>query len=314
MSAKQVQQRGDTQSNLNAVTPVVREMAINITKGRAHVGDGITPGGHPQQNAMDAVTNFFNFAGVGNVGGTASAMEATLPFLLATYTAASAGFTFDFIPTNNNVGITTMEVNGRPAVTIKKMSGGVLVDLDDDDIVAGIITRLVHDGTYFQLQNAAPAAATVNDWELLATASGGGSSYDFTTEITADYKNYAFVIKRLIPSNDGVDLWARTRQTGNPSFDAGGSDYMYRTGNTIGGFLAATTASQILLAHNNIGGFPYLRNAANGGQGLNGRLMGYNLSEAYYTQFEGSIASYSTDAPPIFLSAGQRNSGAAAID
>lgn len=89
---------------------------------------------------------------IGIIYGASSTGDDTYT-LSAPLSAYVTGMSVFLKPDTGNTGAATLNINSLGAKTIKKISGGSLVDLDDGDIEAGQIVHLVYDGTYFQYIN-----------------------------------------------------------------------------------------------------------------------------------------------------------------
>jgi hypothetical protein len=295
MTAKQVQIRGDTNTNLLAATPAVRELGANTTKKRIHLGDGTTAGGIPHPNIEDIQNGNINFA---TAGGTADVLTVNLD---PAATAYSTGGAFKFKAAANNTGAVTISLNGLTAKTCKKKQAGSLVDLEADDLINGGLYEAVYDGTYLQIAALdANASALGGGWELLAVATGGGSSYDFDGVISTDYDSYAFVFENVLPDTNLAALGMRIKRSGQPAYDTGATDYSSMTTST-----AYSGSNQVVTEGNPSGsGAPsvgYMRlcngtgastvrlaNSANLGTGFSGVLYAPGLGKSQAVVFHGS--------------------------
>ncbi|ABK44230.1 hypothetical protein Mmc1_1722 [Magnetococcus marinus MC-1] len=85
----------------------------------------------------------------GSESGTTNSYLLTLAPGLTGY---QAGQLFSFVATHSNSGAATININGLGAVAIKKQ---VTQDLAAGDIATGSVVMVVHDGSHFQLLNAA---------------------------------------------------------------------------------------------------------------------------------------------------------------
>ncbi len=148
MTTTQTQLRRDTAANLALATPAVGEVGVNTTDGNLVLGDGATAGGLVQASAKAVQNNSHTYA---TAGGTANVITLTLAPSIGSY---SAGQEFQFKASANNSGATTLNVNGKGAKNIYKMSSGTLGALASGDIISGAIYTVRYDGTQFQLQSA----------------------------------------------------------------------------------------------------------------------------------------------------------------
>lgn len=104
---------------------------------------------------------------VATVGGTANAITLTSAAGLAA-TAYVAGQKVSFIAALANTGSVSVNLDTVGAVTVKRVDG---VDLQPNDILAGGMVELVHDGTNFQLGSAALNGSS-GDLMVRAVAAG----------------------------------------------------------------------------------------------------------------------------------------------
>lgn len=219
--SKQVQIRRDADTDVMAGTPALAELWTNTTKKRLHLGDGSTQGGIILPNMSD----IRNQAGIAaDDTGSANAVAIAPENPPGSYAAYQV---FCFKPSANNTGATTLTVGALSSVAIKKLSGGSLVDLDADDLVAGVPATVIHNGSYFILQGTAAAASASSGLVLIETkTASGATSIDFTSGITSAYKNYKLVIGAALSSASGADdLLLRVRRSGQGSFDEGDNQY-----------------------------------------------------------------------------------------
>mgnify|MGYP001615725170 FL=1 len=83
-----------------------------------------------------------------NLGGTANAITATSGLSL---TALLIGHRFGFTAEATNTGAVTFEVDSLGATDLRKYIGGVISDLEANDIVNGLAYEVVYDGTRYLL-------------------------------------------------------------------------------------------------------------------------------------------------------------------
>lgn len=145
MTATQTQLRRGTSAQVAAATPVVGEAVVNTTDSRIHVGNGSTAGGIPHATFNDI--QFGTFTN-GTVGGTANAITLTNTPPISGY---ANKLSLKFKATNTNTGATTVNVDGKGAKNIYKISGTSLVALTGGEIVSGGIYEINYDGTQFLL-------------------------------------------------------------------------------------------------------------------------------------------------------------------
>ena len=88
-------------------------------------------------------------------------------------TGLAAGMQVVFVAANSNTGPSTLNINGLGARTVYKLNGST--DLAAGDIVGGQVVTVVYDGTNFQLQSPAAAAASVPALAKGGIITSGGS-------------------------------------------------------------------------------------------------------------------------------------------
>lgn len=91
---------------------------------------------------------------------SASGTDAYAITLAPAVTAYAAGQCFSFKADVANTGAATLNVSGLGAVAIKKAAGGVTTDPADNDIRAGQVVNVCHDGANFQMQSTLGNAAS----------------------------------------------------------------------------------------------------------------------------------------------------------
>lgn len=265
MTATQTQLRRGTAAQCDAMTPAVGEVVIDTTNKRGRLGDGATGGGIIIPNREDIVKNSFQWC---SVGGTADAITLTSGAAIAAY---AAGHGFLFVATDDNTTSVTFAVDGLTTKTGKKNTAAGLANLEEGDIVTGNLYRITYDGTYFVVENVSAAQAAAG-WELLAVASGGGTSYDFTGTMTSDYDAYAFVLNGVRPSTSSTTLRMRIRRSGQSSYEAGSSAYnSHRQTFGTSGTYASVDSSGFDLA-------TAVEGAANDGGGVGGTVYLLNTN------------------------------------
>lgn len=93
----------------------------------------------------DLIKNAGDYA---TAGGSANAFTLSVTSDLPTL---AAGAMAKFKANHTITGAATLNINSGGAVTLKKWKGGVLSDLEANDIVNGAVIVVLHDGTYFQV-------------------------------------------------------------------------------------------------------------------------------------------------------------------
>lgn len=140
---------------------------------------------------IDATTFTFEPTGTakwgGSSGGTANALTITPTIPLTAY---AAGVAYEFLVTASNTSeAPTIAISGLSAQTIKCSTGGAKVNLPKGGLQNGMIARIVHDGTDFQLINLRPTNKSANIASagtlVLDNASGDYVHVTGTTTVTA---------------------------------------------------------------------------------------------------------------------------------
>lgn len=200
--AHQQKLRGGSASQVAAMTPAQKEVVIDTTNNRFHVGDGVRAGGFPSPNAFDIQRGSFNYA---SAGGTANAI--TLTYSPAP-TAYAVGQLFRFKASATcGAGGVDVNVNTIGNQNLLKMAAGTLVELDPGDIVINGIYEIAHDGTQFQLMGVAPPVVSQNGLVPIdAKTVSGAAAIDFTTGIDSSFNSYLFELENCYSSNVTVGL------------------------------------------------------------------------------------------------------------
>lgn len=205
--AKQVQIRRDTASNLDATTPVLAELAYDMTNKTLRVGDGVTAGGTYIPNADDIQTGAMVS---GTVSGTANDVIVTLPIPLTggytTYTSIKfkAAFT--------NTGAMTLQVGAGSADDIKVLSENNLVDVPEGFISAGGIYEVIHNGNEWQLASGGSLGAGDMQSEVVnVTTATVTFNVDFTKYTSYDLSvsgGAAATLMSILVSTNGTTFTA----------------------------------------------------------------------------------------------------------
>ncbi len=213
MTAKQVQIRRDTATNLNAATPASGEFGYDTTNKRIVVGDGSTAGGIKIPTASDLQKQSFTF---GTVGGTANAITLTHSPVVSAYTN---GLYLSFKAASANTGATTVNVDGLGVKNIYKVYNGALTALSSGDIISGAIYGLFYDGTQFQIDGVIPTV-TPSGLVLLDTQTAASSaSISFGSSIiTSTYDEYVIELEDLFCSTTANALNIETSTDNGSTF------------------------------------------------------------------------------------------------
>lgn len=181
MTATQTRLRRGTASQCDAMTPAADEAISDTTNNRLRIGDGLRQGGFAIPNFSDVQRQAF---GYGTAGGTADALTLTLSPALLAYTG---GVSVEFRASANNTGAATLNVNGLGAVNIWKQVNGALVSLQANDLINGLIYKVTHDGTQFQLQY---NQQTVVPSGLVFLGTATAPSLNFVSLIDSTFDSY----------------------------------------------------------------------------------------------------------------------------
>lgn len=105
---------------------------------------------------------------------TVSGVDTITAITIPPITAYVQGQMFNFLPAGNNATTTpTIAISGLSAVTIKKENDVALVA---GDMETGVPAVIVHDGTFFILQNPHTTSLATNVTGIVAVANGGTGS------------------------------------------------------------------------------------------------------------------------------------------
>jgi hypothetical protein len=282
MTATQLQLRRGTSAQCAGMTPVDGEPIYDTTNDRLRLGDGSTAGGVSIPNYKDLLNDVFTRAN--SVGGTANAI--TLTYNPVTISDAS-GTRIKWKSAANITSASTVAVDGRSVVTLKKWEGGILVDTEDGDGPTGKDMEAVSNGTYYVLDQPDLGSGVISGQVPLAQVSGGGGSYDFTGYITSDYESYRLILQNILPATSGADLHLRVRRSGQGSYDSSG--YVYRNTKSGGSPVTGTPGNFILLLSG-------ISDSAGNGVGVSGEISGQGLSLSVRSQFQFLVGEYVTNA------------------
>lgn len=294
MTATQLQLRRDTFSNLAAATPASGEAGYDTTNKRLVIGDGVRAGGYQIPNFSDVQKQTFTYAVAAGTG-NAVTLAYTFPTL-----ADVDGLELGFKATANNTGSATIAVDGRSALTVKKIKDGTLSDLEADDIINGCYYKFTKIGSYYQLLSIKDGGSANPGWDLLAIATGGGATYDFTSGIDSNYDDYALDLDNLIPATTGQDLSLRIRRAGQGSFDSGASDYEWLTNVAH----SSATVKTDDTADGEMDLMQSAQNAAAGGTGVSGLILCHALPLTARSHFRSKLCGDTTLGNGYFLSDG----------
>lgn len=218
--SQQTQIRRDTSNNLATVTPAEGEVGFDVTNKRLVIGDGARQGGWETPNLEDIRKQAFTYA---VAGGTANAL--TLTYAPVTLSDA-APQELKFKASLTNTGSATVAIDGRSPITLQKVKGGALANLEAGDIVAGGVYTIVRTGSVYLVTSLGQTANAISGLNLVAIATGGGATYDFTS-LPSDYSTFLFVLDNMVTSSTTSSLWLRTRRAGQGAFDSGVSWYVH---------------------------------------------------------------------------------------
>lgn len=147
--------------------PVTQKKFTELTEDTVPTHDDLIavandPAGTPGSKKVK-LSNLFFVIQQWVFGADAGSTDAYVVTLSPAPAAYVTGQHYRFKANTANTGACTVNFNGLGAKTIKKASGGITTDLDDNDIRAGQWVDLVYDGTNMQMQS------------LLGNAPAGGS-------------------------------------------------------------------------------------------------------------------------------------------
>jgi len=237
MPTTERKRRRGTAAQNDTFTGVMGEATIDTTNLRWRLHDQVSPGGMVIPNLRDSQNQAF-LAAV--AGGTANAL--TLDFGAINNPAAYAKFQrFVFEAADNNTATATLNVGSLGNVGLRKIDNtGAKQELEEDDIVAGIIYQVTHDGSHFVL--GAAASGSGGGRVLLAESTAtGGATIDFTSGIDATYDIYEIELIGLNGSSTG-NLIMQFSSNGGSSWLA----TLYDHGRLNHVFSEAATSQQVI--------------------------------------------------------------------
>jgi hypothetical protein len=222
MTAKQVQIRRDSSTNLNAAVPATGELGYDSTNKRVRVGDGSTSGGIILPNSIDIQGQNFLSADASGTN-TITMTVAPVPTAYVKYQR------FVFKASASNTGSATINVNSLGAKTIKKRTTSGVAALTGGEIQIGGVYAVVYDGTDMQLEDHTVATGTSDFVEIATLTASTSSTLDFTSSHfdNATYSGYYFEINKLLHSANS-NLWIRFSTDGGSTFQAASSSYKWR--------------------------------------------------------------------------------------
>lgn len=191
MTAKQVQIRRDSATNLNAATPADGELGYDTTNDELRIGDGATAGGiHIPNSKMIQAQSYIE----GTAGGSADAITLTLSPVPASYVTGSR-YVVKLTATNATT-TPTLNVNGLGAKTIKKKSSTGAAAMAAGDLQNGCIYSFHYDGTNMQVEAVDQGSAAGSSAGLTVISSGsfGAVSLLDITSIPATYRSLVLVV------------------------------------------------------------------------------------------------------------------------
>lgn len=160
----QLQRRRGTKAENDLFNGAEGEFIYDTDTKRARTYDGSTVGGVPLPTYLDSQNNAFTAADA--VGTDTITLD--LEYAPSAYAEYQK---FTFKPQANNTGAVTLNVNGLGAKNLKKHNGdGTYDDLEADDLILGVITDVVYNGTEFVLD--------------IGGGGGGGAVWSDTITVT----------------------------------------------------------------------------------------------------------------------------------
>jgi hypothetical protein len=245
--ATQVQIRRDTNSGIMGYTLAEGEIGLNLTTGRQHSGNGVTPGGIINPNYFDCVDNPFNTdvdTGVANA------------YVLDVVGWGSGPNTFQEVIgqiANDNTTTSTLNANGTGDIEIRVMTAGGLVSLSGGELKAGGIYRFMFTGTYWMLLNPTPVANDPAGLKLITTVNvSAQSSIVFTNLDSSVYEKYVIALDGLKNTAGGQIPYLRVSTNNGSSYLATGTYDSELQTSALGPY---NSGAQIALSATGGGGF-----------------------------------------------------------
>lgn len=219
----QVKFRRGTTSEHASFTGADGEMTVDTDKKVPVIHDGATAGGFPVPGSSDVQKQSFTYIGDVESGSSANAILLSATPSISAYTV---GMKFGFVPDANNTGSATVNIDSVGVVTLKKQSGGALVDLEADDLISGVYYEITRVGSFFQVNGGGLGSAAGGTLvPLTRVTASGDSSIEFTSNIDSTYDNYVINLTDVVPSSDSVNFRAKISTNGGTSYI--GSAYHY---------------------------------------------------------------------------------------
>jgi hypothetical protein len=250
LTAKQVQLRRDTRSNISAQTPSEGEPAWDLTNAKLWMGDGLTAGGLGVAMDKDVQQGTKTYLAA---GGTANAITVSYSPDLG---PPVGGQILRIKLTSSITGAATINPNSHGTASIKKKSGGALVDPVSGDCFAGGIYEFQYDGTVWQIMNELDAGGglisvsqgNLNTSTGSVSKAGGGTHVWSTALFTLPGGQYGFhpQIKSTGTSKAIFNIGGLTFSgvsTATPTIDGASVGSSYITNMTIACSESANTAS-----------------------------------------------------------------------
>lgn len=207
MVATQVQRRRGTSTQAQAMTPAEGEIIVDLTNDTLRVGDGARAGGWIMPNFNHLQTQSMQYA---SAGGSANAITLAINPAPASYVQ---GLKLSFRATANNTGSTTINVNGLGAVTLQKVTGNTVSNLDSGDIVSGAIYEIVYNGTTFQLTtNYKSGLVSIGQGDLRTSIGSVSASGGLVTLPGGQY-GFSPLVSRVQTANYAIAYYANNNTT-----------------------------------------------------------------------------------------------------
>lgn len=205
----QVKFRRGTTAEHATFTGADGEMTVDTDKKVTVIHDGATAGGFPTPGSADIQKQSFTYIATPETGSTADAYLLSATPSISAYTA---GMKFGFLPDANNTGSVTVNIDSVGAVTLKKLSGGSLVDLEADDLVSGVYYEITRIGSFFQVSGGGLSGDSSSSPISSSAVSGSPTTINFTDIFTAG-NSYEILIDNLEVSGNTY-LYGRIAASG----------------------------------------------------------------------------------------------------
>lgn len=185
-------------TNANTGTSTVNVNGLGIKTIKRDSGVNLLRGDVLASQGVQAIYDGTNFQLTSPIAGSvtqngsaifaadAGAINAYAITLSPAISAYTIGMIINFKANTQNTGVTTLNVNGLGAITIKK---SVSTDLGAGDILANQLVSVIYDGTNFQMNSLLATGGGITNVATAGLATGGPITGTGTVTVTAAIKS-----------------------------------------------------------------------------------------------------------------------------